>query len=510
MLGLMRKLYTNNPVLWSALLSGMLALYLLPLMGHLNTDGIFYLRVAQQFLDQPSLMSVSTDPLYGWSFFSIFIAFTKRLTGLSLLVSAQLICVFFQIMIAVGYVLILKTLGGSKRVQWIGLVCILALPHLNDYRAYVVRDFGYWAGYLFALLALLKFMRKPSWLLALLWGGASLGAALFRVEGVLFLFIMPIFFCFNGNYSWRKRLLGLLQLYSLLLGLLVIVLGFVFTSLKVDLSIFSRLDEFNIFFTHGLSLAKQHYVSTLTQMQAVQSNILAARALPKVMVFGLSIYLVYKIFSVTDFVFTTLICYGLVFNRPNFNRSDWLVLIPYMIINLLIAMVFVILFFFLSGRYIMALSLTLLVILPFTLDDIFTRIENSAVFAKKWRWLKPGFVILVIIFLADAIISTGPSKHYLKQSGYWLAHNTPKNSVLYTNSEHILFYARGAIPQWSEWLISDEKHPEVQLKNADYLVLRVSHKRGIPDSFSTQLQGNEPIKVFNNNHDDQVLIYKVN
>ncbi len=493
----MKLLISKSPLFWAAVLSGSLAIYLLPIVGQLNTDGIFYLRVAQQFLDTPmELHSVSQQSLYGWSFFSILIALISYIGQISLVNSAQILCVIFQITMAIGFVLVIKQLGGSNRAQWLGLVCLLALPHLNDYRSYIIRDFGYWAGYIFALWALLSFFRQRSWGLALLWGMASLLGTLFRVEGILFWLLLPWIYWFKEETSLRQKAFGFLQLNTVLISLGIIVSILLAADKKVDLSIFSRLDEFNIFFHNGLSIAKQHYHSILGQMQSLQTNELAVRALPNVFAFGLIAYFFYKIFSVTSLFFSGIMFYGMLKTRPNFSRSDWFILSGSIIINMLVLSFFLGLFLFLSGRYVMALSLTLLVFLPFILDKLLTVFDQY--------WVKVLFASFILFSMGDALIATGPSKGYLKKAGHWLAEELPDTTPLYTNSEHLLFYAKGAVPDWENWLIHSEPKPVT-----GYVALRSSHKRQLPEIQLNLVNNQAPIKVFSNNYDDNVSVWYV-
>lgn len=502
----MKLLFNKNPVFWAAVLSGCLAIYMLPVIGQLNTDGIFYLRVAQQFIDDPAnLFSANEPSLYGWSFFSMLIALISHLAHISLVGSAQVLCVIFQVIIAAGFVMLIKRLDGSLRAQWIGLACLLTLPHLNDYRSYIIRDFGYWAGYIFSLWALLSFFRRRSWPLAFIWGLASLLGTLFRVEGILFWLILPWVYCFKENLSLRDRVFGFLQLNVVLIILLIIFLVFMLADKKIDLSIFSRLDEFNIFFHNGVALAKQHYHSILGQMQSLQTNELAVRALPKIFSFGLVVYLFYKIFSVTGFFFSAIILYGLIARRPKFPPSDWLLIVVSVFINMLVLSFFLGLFLFLSGRYVMALSLTLLIFLPFVLDELLSFCTHNKNFFRTGMWIKIVFSVFIVGSMADALISTGPSKRYLREAGSWLAQTMPAQDLLYTNSEHILFYARGAVPDWQDWLVDEGNMDDKKLTG--YLALRSSHKGNVSENHSKITHGKQPIKEFSNRYGDKVSIW---
>ena len=175
--------------IWVAVISCALSLLALSRQEPLNYDGILYLTQAAVYTKAG--MSAALQ-LYNWPFYAMCIAGLSKITGLTLLHAAYLLNNIFLIIILTTFISILRELGSSSRLQMVGALVILLYPSLNNYRNYIIRDFGYWAFLLVAFLQLLRFSKTGRFVHALGWSLSICLATLFRVEGCILLLLRAV------------------------------------------------------------------------------------------------------------------------------------------------------------------------------------------------------------------------------------------------------------------------------------------------------------------------------
>jgi len=99
----------------------------------LNNDGILYLQTAEAFANSGWRAAME---LYPWPFYSILIAMTAKLMQLSFVHAAYLLNAALLVIIVTSFITIIKELGASRPVQFIGAVVILSHPRLHHYQSY--------------------------------------------------------------------------------------------------------------------------------------------------------------------------------------------------------------------------------------------------------------------------------------------------------------------------------------------------------------------------------------
>ncbi len=131
-----------------------------------------------------------------WPFYSVLIYAIARLTHFSYLNSAFLLNGFFTLISVLTFINLVNQLSKNQRVVWLAAAVILLAQEFNAVRTDIVRDHGFWAFYLLSVLFLLKYFRQSelnffSWPFSFGWAICLIVATLFRVEGVIFLILMP-------------------------------------------------------------------------------------------------------------------------------------------------------------------------------------------------------------------------------------------------------------------------------------------------------------------------------
>ena len=161
----------------------------------LNNDGILYVRVADLLVHGEWDIAFN---LYKWPFYSLLIAVTGQVTGFSLEYSAHLLNAVLAALIIVCFISLVREVGGDSKTVVAAAFVVLLYPGINEYRSFIGRDAGYIAFYLLSLLLFFKYANSPRFGYAIGWASSIFIAALFRIEGFLFLLILPLL------YQWRK------------------------------------------------------------------------------------------------------------------------------------------------------------------------------------------------------------------------------------------------------------------------------------------------------------------
>ncbi len=209
----------------------------------INPDGICYLLSAQS-LGYESVRSVlHLCAQSQWPFYSSLIFALTKTLSFSYLTSAYVIDAFCSMGSALIFVLIVKEMGGSKTALWLAALTILLHHDLNGLRNSIIRDHGYWLAYLTSIWLMLLYFKKPVISRALGWSISLILAALFRVEAVVFLLLVPIaiFFVPNKSFAERVKEFFHLQLLNIFLFFCLMIW---FLYKNEDLQSLGRISEF--------------------------------------------------------------------------------------------------------------------------------------------------------------------------------------------------------------------------------------------------------------------------
>lgn len=360
--------FLTSPLTWGVFLS----LLLSPLVYSpgllVNSDGILYLYVAADIVQQ-GFSSAFT--LYNWPFYSGLIALGHEISNLSYINVAFTLNNIFLATTTLIFITLLKILGGNKRVQWLGMVVFLTYLGIIDYRGDIFRDYGYWLGFLFQFYCFIQYAQKKRFIWSQLWALSAFFAGLFRIEGIAYLILMPLISFYLPAKSLGERFKSWLSFYTLPLffgGAFLIYLSLD----KVD-TIYTLISTIKNLIQHHLS------ANPLENFKKFQNLILPKQAKDHsafiILFSGLLAYFCVKLGMLLNILNTYCIYIGIHLKRVNgfalaSIRRVW---IAYLSIALLIPLTFLLIEFFLSSRYAMTACLLLLLIVPFGIDAILSQ-----------------------------------------------------------------------------------------------------------------------------------------
>lgn len=406
----------------------------------LNKDGVLYVGVADLLQNWRFKDAVA---LYPWPFFSLLIAAFDMVTGVGLDASAYILVTIFDAAMLVAFILIVKELGGDTRVQIAAVVVVFSLAYLNENRADVIRDHGYWCFYLTSLLLYIKFYKSPGLWLGLGWSAVMLLGALFRIEGLVVWLALPLIVLLRSDTSIRMKVRYLLMSY-----LLHILIGSLFVAYLLvssdDLLLTTRLGDFKLLFGQlldGLSVDMERRMSVL-EKGVLDPRYSSDFAVPSIVGILLIILGSKIITTVTLPLISLFFVPSLRAKLKNLDARTVFVLVWAGAISMSVLSAILIPRFFLSARWVLPFAFSFLLFVPFMLVRAMGNWNASK--GRRRKGITAMYLLLAVLIaygFLDGLISTSASKYYVKESGIWIKQNLDKGKKVYANDSRIHHYA---------------------------------------------------------------------
>lgn len=491
MYGVIRQRYTLYFL--AALFSIVLSIWAAAKTSVINPDAICYLYSAAAMEKGLNLASHLCEQSK-WPFYSILIFGFTQLTHLSFTNAAFCLDGFFSLISVLTFIAIVSQFTHNTRIIALS-ACVILLAHtFNGLRADIIRDHGFWAFYLLSVFFMLRYLKCTRLCYALLWSISLIIATLFRIEGAVFLLLLPFITFFDTRQTVFRSFQSFLELYTLtFLSCIALLLWIIFHPAET----LGRLLEIPFQFTHGISELIQAFRHTASSLATYVLNGYSARDANFILVGMLASWYVLTVISTVSLIYAALIIYAFLKKLPPFSRDIRLVLWGYILINVLITAIFLIDNMFLSARYLMALSLILMCWVPFALDH----------FIQQWpkrKWPLFLSILLIAIYGLGGIFDFGHSKKYIRQGGDWLASHATASQKIYSNDFQLLYYSN----HFGDTIFSESrKFQNINItangtwQQYDFIALRVN---------KNELEKNNvtPVAVFQNDRGDQVRIYE--
>ena len=414
-----------------------------------NPDGILYLRAAQAFASDGIQGALA---LFEWSFYPAAIGLLHQASGLPLIGAALLLNALLTGLLAAGFVCLCREAGGGRTTALFAAALLLAHPALNEYRNFVIRDFGFWAFGLWSLIALARYVARFRWRDALLWNGALLAAALFRSEALLLALAGPLALLVSGA-PWRQRLGRYLKLNSILLALALLCAAW----LLAYPEFWERLAG-SAFYRQRAELFSGLIAEIGRAAQSLSDLILTQHSDEYGLLFlfaGLAAMLIAKLLSALGIAQVSLLLYGCWKLRPNLAphcRWPWGL---YLLASLIPLLAFLLFYRFLQGRHPMMLALLLMLPAPFFLEQLQRRAKQ----AGRQRLFAGAFALAMALCLIDGFVSFGHSKAYLANALQWVSAHTEAHERIQANSPTLAYHS-GRPMDWEQVALFESQGAE--------------------------------------------------
>lgn len=486
----------------------------------INNDGILYIYSAESFLQHDLQKAFS---FYKWPFYPLLIAIISRISTISLEYSAHILNAALTGLMVYCFIHLVKEMGGDKKVQIAAAFIILLYPGINEYRSYIIRGHGYLAFYLFSLIMFVKFIKQPLFRFAMGWGIGITIAILFRYEGFVFAMLLPLVILFKNDIPFKNRIIQLIK--SQTFFWLISAAGLICVLFRPHSSI-TLLKKFFLLPVFLASYLQSHFFQTfIFKADMVKEHVLNKFSADyAISIAGASIIIILacEIISRLTPVFSVLTIHA-IYRKCLFPvrhmKKIWLWAV---FINFAILVAYITIFFLLTGRYPLALSLTIMLAVPFSLNILYEKWRTSH--DQQWikKWIFPCVCILIIIMGADSLTSLGGNnKTYLKEAGKWIKETSKPHETIFTTSYILSFYAEkeNKKPLWEKSLAKPwgENWEEMltmidndQWKNFDYIAIVIKRKFPHHEKEILSAIPIPPVRVFKNKKNDHVIIFKIN
>lgn len=473
----------------------------------INPDAICYLLSAEAVGKSGIFGAMQLCGQAKWPFYSVLIYQFVQLTHFSYAVAAYVLNGFFSLVSVIAFISIVKELGGSRRVLWLAAAVILLAHEFNSVRQYIIRDHGFWAFYLISLLFLIRFYSKPSLKKGLLWSASLIMATLFRIEGAIFLLTMPFlsFFYFRYTFWQRCRFFFLLNIPLILVALMIG--GWLLLHPQDTLDKLGRVSEVTTQLQHGFSTLVQHYENTKIALAQHVLTTDSRKDAGLVLLLLLVAWYFVLILGNLSWIYALLIFYAIKQKAVTWQMPSMLVIAGYIIVNVAVTFIFLLEHLFLSKRYMLALSLVLMLFVPFALDQL---LQNS--WQRKYQRFLAISIVLILFSAMGGVFDFGYSKAYIHHAGDWLAKNVPHEAALYANDYQLMYYSKhfgDEIFKKQRQFAHIDTIAQGRFKQYDYIALRLGNEEELKVAPLLREFEVAPMKIFSNKRGDRVIIYQL-
>ena len=474
--------------------------YSKPVLGY---DGILYVLAAEAIGNKNWELA---SELYSGSLYPFLIYLSSSLSKLSTEHAAHLFNALCFVCISFAYIAIVNKLGGrSRKIMLIAAMVIIFFPSLIRFRPYIFRDYAFLSCYLWSIYFLLCYYKDNRLFDLAFWAGLLGVATLFRKEGIVFLVFLSVVVVFS--YA-KKQLQAKGYGLPLIIGGGGMVVFFVvmffaplFLSARVEpnvvLTTLSQPSGYIVKVLKNLFLSNDGFVGVLSALCTSFLDVVyeTLRRLELIYAF-LAIYAIKKSLALTQ----------------GHQRS---VVGSYAVIAFFILVLFDVSLSYLTSRYVLALTLTILLVVPFALEDLFNE------FSRKTKFKKACLILLLMILTFLSIKRFVLSEQHIEAtSGQWAVEHISADAVIASNNSKILYYAgrhpynyiekrKIHIRYSSKELLS--KRNKKNFAKSDYLffLMRVRNQQDIDQNEEFKEKYGLPIKTFEQNEEQYVNVYKI-
>jgi hypothetical protein len=498
--GLIEKNKTGIVFIVAGFISILLSFYINVRESVINPDAICYLQSAEN-MKFGLYAGIRVCDQAKWPLYSLIIHYFSTLTHFSVETAAYILDGLFSLISVLTFISIVRFISPSIRILWLAALVILLAHEFNSVRQYIVRDHGFWAFYLISFFYLLRYFRDHHWRDAVVWSISLIIATLFRIEGAIFVLLVPLSALLQCKQPFFKKIKSFLQLNTLLI--LGVIAFMIVIKMHKTLQL-ARLEEVYYQLMNGMgTLIDRFAVLKL----ALAKNILVPDSEHEsgtVLLLMLSSWYVFSVVINLSVIYSVLVVYAWLKRAMRAESYVYLACCTYILVGTLITAIFLVDHMFLSKRYLMALSLILMLWVPFALNELL----------KKWplqKWPILAAIFFIVVSSLGGIFDFGYSKKYIHDAGQWLSVNVPSNATLYSNDYQLMYYSHhfdNTIFEKAREFADIKVIADSKWKQYDYLALRVN-KKELDDKTNVLNEIRYPlVQVFSNKRGDQIRIYR--
>lgn len=441
--------------------------------GWISDDSVLYFEFAKRVASGDIEHALQ---LYQWPAYPFIIAYVHKLTGLTIHHAAQVLNTVFMCITMASFIQLIRMLGGTQLTMLAGGLLLLSNQYIvGDVLPMLIRDQGFWAFFLTSLVSFLEFIRKPNHKTAIAWQLSAFTAALFRVEGIIYLLVLPFYTLVDTSIS--KKLSERIKVFVLasLPTIILVLIGscLLHLSSSFQLDALGRLRELI-----SPNLISEHIALFLIRSEAM-SDMVLGRFLDEYahmsLVLTLLVIVIVKIANATGIITLLLGTYSLNWRHKFKDTQAVNLLLFTAILSFINAYLIITKVFVLSGRYVIPLALIIMVFASFGLSRLFNCEVRQFRQSRLVRIVLWSIIAFCVLSLLNNILPKKEGYNYEQDAVSWAINQTSSNSEIFYNTPRMRHYAK--VPfvsrQYDTWQYALDEIKSERFKE-DYTALVIS------------------------------------
>lgn len=440
--------------------------------GWINDDSVLYFEAAKQFSNGEWKTGLQ---LFPWPLYSLLIAAVHTVSGFGLQTSAQILNAAFIFITIFSLLKIITLASGDKMTLVIATALLLGSSYIfGDVAGMLLRDEGFWAFMLMALVFFIHYYREGRLRDAIYWQIFAAIALLFRIEAFTYIALLPLVLLWQPKASLGKKFTMLSKTYALHLLIGVLILIAVLLSGSVHLNDMGRINEIFTAFSDIERNFSQHIAQKVDAMAAnVLGEPLESYAWTGFLV-TLTLVVITKCIMVAGIIPPALITANYKNIRVSMSEDVTKILLMTAFIAVLNGMLIILKVNILSSRYVILFGLIAIIFASF----------SARGFIEKWQQKQLGLhaisalslaAILVLISFCLNVWPKGKGYNYQKVAADFVKiHNTDNKKVFYVSARARYYAGADYIGRnYDYWGYTKSAIENGSIYDYDYLVINL-------------------------------------
>lgn len=479
--------------------------------GWVNDDSVIYFESARLLALAEWKLGMQAFP---WPLYSLLIAGLHKLTSLNLQLCAQILNTIFFAITVYSLLKIIQLAGGDKLSLVFAALLLFGTSYIvGDVLPMLLRDQGFWAFSLTALVFFIKFYRDNRLENALYWQAFAALALLFRIETITYIVFLPFTLLAAPDISTSAKLRNLCKAHTLNASITVLAITAVAIHGSVNFSDLGRIQEI---FSAFSDIQKNFNLQIISKANVLAKEVLGEPlekfAWMSLILTFVSISIV-KSISVAGWLPPILIWLNYTKIKQKITADVWIILVACGIITLINALLIILKVNLLTSRYVIFFGFIMIILTTFSLRAIY----------EKWQIQKLNKTNTVVAIITVTLITVGIISNVLpKESGYnyqkeavdFVKKQNAANKKVFYVSPRARYYAGEAYLDrgYDYWDFTQKAIIDGSIYQYDYLVINLdineqSLKR--EKVLEEKLQQYQLIKIiYGYKNKKRMLIYK--
>lgn len=479
--------------------------------GWVNDDSVLYFEAARLFVTGDWKAGLS---LFPWPLYSLLIAGIHYVSGFSLHNSAQILNAIFIFISFYALLRIITLASGDKLTLIIATILLLASSYIfGDVVGMLLRDQGFWAFMLTAVVFFIKFYREGLLKDAIYWQLFTIIAMLFRIEAFTYIALLPFILLTKPDIHFAIRIKLLLKAHAVNLALAVFMVIAILMHESIQLADLGRIREiFSVF-----SDIERNFSAHIAKKADLMASYVLGEPLHSFAWTGLLLTLLLVVITkcalVAGLVPIALIAAHYRNLQIVISRDVSSILLLTMFIVMLNGLLIILKVNLLSSRYVILFGLIAIIFASFAARGFIEQWHQKQMSKFAKLLLSLGLIITLFALVLN-VMPKHEGYNYQKVAADFVNHHNTEHKKVFYVSPRARFYAGAAYAGrgYDYWEYARSAIENGQIYDYDYLVINLdidADTAAREQLLKDKLSNYELIKiVYGYKNKKRMLIYK--